>query len=503
MRKYKLNWIKFLQQVLASWILLRDVVSSETVYVSEETQDRRISEELALCVQRIRSEESPADGDVYCDLTWDGLVCWGYTPAGTTASKSCPDYVNKFDPGAKATRICMPDGKWYEHPSFNKTWTNFTECYADVNNNKETNISDFMKYHMANIRLMTDVGYGISLISLITAVIIMLAFRRLHCARNTIHVHLFFSFIFRSSMSLMKDNLLVEGLGFPSDVTYTATGNLLFLSDRSHWECKLFFTVFNYSLIVNYAWILVEGCYLHTLLYVVVYTENSSILWFVLAGWALPLLSILPWVIVRAELEDKFCWNVHHNVGYFWILKGPIVLTIVINFVFFIRIVRILFTKLVAANNQEARKFRPNGMKLAKSTLVLIPLFGVHYIIFIGLPEKFDERAEVTKLYFELFFNSFQGLFVATLFCFMNGEVKAEILKKWQRYQLQRTGGNLNFSHSMKMSTYSTYVQRHKNSPTGSQNDKADLTAQQHNGHTTSMTPPLLGGQTTNNYYSN
>lgn len=50
-------------------------------------------------------------------------------------------------------------------------------------------------------------------------------------------------------------------------------------------------------------------------------------------------------------------------------------------------------------------KFR----RLAKSTLVLIPLFGVHYVIFLGLPDKdVEPEAEVIKLYFEMFLNSFQ-----------------------------------------------------------------------------------------------
>lgn len=46
--------------------------------------------------------------------------------------------------------------------------------------------------------------------------------------------------------------------------------------------------------------------------------------------------------------------------------------------------------------------------KLAKSTLVLIPLFGVHYIVFVGLPDSVSDEAELVKLYFEMFFNSFQ-----------------------------------------------------------------------------------------------
>ncbi|XP_076461732.1 parathyroid hormone/parathyroid hormone-related peptide receptor-like [Babylonia areolata] len=119
----------------------------------------------------------------------------------------------------------------------------------------------------------------------------------------------------------------------------------------------------------------------------------------------------------------------------FWILKGPMLVSVLVNFVFFVNIVRVLFTKLVKTAPPRARRFRYR--RLAKSTLVLIPVFGLHYILFLGLPEKVSPAAELVKLYYEMFFNSFQGFFVACLFCFMNGEVKAEICKKWIRYKLR------------------------------------------------------------------
>jgi len=47
--------------------------------------------------------------------------------------------------------------------------------------------------------------------------------------------------------------------------------------------------------------------------------------------------------------------------------------------------------------------------KLAKSTLVLIPMFGVHAIIFIGMPDGVTSGTWWTiRMYFDLFFNSFQ-----------------------------------------------------------------------------------------------
>jgi hypothetical protein len=43
-------------------------------------------------------------------------------------------------------------------------------------------------------------------------------FRRLHCARNILHVSLFVSFLTFSIISLIKESFWVLSVGFPKDV---------------------------------------------------------------------------------------------------------------------------------------------------------------------------------------------------------------------------------------------------------------------------------------------
>jgi hypothetical protein len=40
--------------------------------------------------------------------------------------------------------------------------------------------------------------------------------------------------------------------------------------------------------------------------------------------------------------------------------------------------------------------------------LILIPLFGVHYIVFVAIPDCLSDTMELVKLYMEIFLSSFQ-----------------------------------------------------------------------------------------------
>lgn len=83
------------------------------------------------------------------------------------------------------------------------------------------------------------------------------------------------------------------------------------------------------------------------------------------------------------------------------------------------------------------RETENNYKKLLRSTLVLIPLFGVYYTVFLILEQWADlnnnELAEVIWLYTETLFSSCQGCIVASLYCFLNDEVHQEIRRFWRR----------------------------------------------------------------------
>ncbi|KFU85937.1 Glucagon receptor, partial [Chaetura pelagica] len=189
-------------------------------------------------------------------------------------------------------------------------------------------------------------------------------------------------------------------------------------------------TVFmQYGIVANYCWLLVEGIYLHNLLVVAVFSERSYFTLYLCIGWGAPVLFLIPWVIV------KFLYENIQVLG----LAGAASATpahsvpLQINFFIFIRIIQILVSKLRA----HQMRYTDYKFRLAKSTLTLIPLLGIHEVVFAFIT---DEHAQGTlryvKLFFDLFLSSFQGMLVAILYCFVNKEVQAELLKRWQRWKL-------------------------------------------------------------------
>lgn len=61
-------------------------------------QRQRVAIEQELC--QARYQVKPLAASV-CPLTWDGLMCWPETPAGTQAILPCASYIDVFDKNGK------------------------------------------------------------------------------------------------------------------------------------------------------------------------------------------------------------------------------------------------------------------------------------------------------------------------------------------------------------------------------------------------------------------
>ncbi|NWU27738.1 PTH1R protein, partial [Dyaphorophyia castanea] len=374
--------------------------------------------------------------DPSCPPEWDGIICWPRGSPSQEVSVPCPNYIYDFNHKGKwchAYRYCSAYGTWAVALSINKTWANYTECallFSSESRSREKEVFD-------RLHLMYTVGYSISLGSLIVAVCILSYFKRLHCTRNYIHVHLFTSFICRALSIFVKDVVLYSGTA-PSD-----TGGMREDEFRGPWPgqrghlasggwgkagCKVVVTLFLYFLATNHYWILVEGLYLHSLIFMA-FLSNKNYLWvLIIIGWGLPAVFVSVWASVRASLADTQCWDLSAG-NMKWIYQVPILAAVLVNFFLFLNIVRVLASKLWETTTgkldprQQVSPFR----KLLKSTLVLMPLFGVHYVVFMAMPyTEVSGLLWQIQMHYEMLFNSSQGFFVAFIYCFCNGEVSGK-----------------------------------------------------------------------------
>ncbi|MGH0184692.1 UNVERIFIED_CONTAM: hypothetical protein FKN15_025296 [Acipenser sinensis] len=347
-----------------------------------------------------------------CNRTFDKYACWPDGTPNTTVNVSCPWYLpwyDKVQTGFVSQR-CGPDGEWVRKDN-GEPWRDTTQCDRD---DKE---QEWLGKKLKSFEIMYTVGYSVSLGALTLALGILIVFRKLHCMRNYIHMNLFVSFILRAMSILIKDmlfrswaygNKLHEDLKIP-----------LWFNDEAEVGCRAAVVLMHYSVVSNYTWLLVEGIYLHNLLVITVFREKSYFNIYVCIGWGSPLLFVVPWIVVKYMFENVQCWEQNVNMGFWWIIRSPIIFSILINFFIFIRIIQILVSKLRA----HQMRYTDYKFQLAKSTLILIPLLGIHKMV---LALVTDEHAKGTlrhvKLFYELFFSSFQGLLVAILYCFVNKE---------------------------------------------------------------------------------
>ncbi|XP_071433574.1 parathyroid hormone/parathyroid hormone-related peptide receptor-like [Pithys albifrons albifrons] len=407
----------------SAWALVDpdDVLTKEEqIYLLVEAKEK-CQRDIKAQLEKIR--------DPSCPPEWDGIICWPRGSPSQEVSVPCPEYIYDFNHKGHAYRYCSAYGTWAMALSINKTWANYTECallFSSESRSREKEV--FERLH-----LMYTVGYSVSLVSLIVAVCILSYFKRLHCTRNYIHVHLFTSFICRALSIFVKDVVLYSGpLGGDTDRMREddfKAGMGPSPGQRSHLVgCKVVVTLFLYFLATNHYWILVEGLYLHSLIFMA-FLSNKSYLWvLIIIGWGVPAVFVSIWASVRASLADTQCWDLSAG-NMKWIYQVPILAAIVVNFFLFLNIVRVLASKLWETPTGKLDP-RQQYRQLLKSTLVLMPLFGVHYVVFMAMP--YTEVSGVLwqiQMHYEMLFNSSQGFFVAFIYCFCNGEVQAEIKK--------------------------------------------------------------------------
>ncbi|XP_014387393.1 PREDICTED: corticotropin-releasing factor receptor 1 isoform X1 [Myotis brandtii] len=349
---------------------------------------------------------SPASNvsGLQCNASVDLIgTCWPQSPAGQLVVRPCPAYFYgvRYNTTNNGYRECLANGSWAAR-------VNYSECQEILSEEKKNKVH----YHVAII--INYLGHCVSLVALLVAFVLFLRLRSIRCLRNIIHWNLISAFILRNA------TWFVVQLTMSPEVHQSNMG----------W-CRLVTAAYNYFHVTNFFWMFGEGCYLHTAIVLTYSTDRLRKWMFILIGWGVPFPIIVAWAIGKLYYDNEKCWfGKRPGVYTDYIYQGPMILVLLINFIFLFNIVRILMTKLRASTTSETIQYR----KAVKATLVLLPLLGITYMLFFVNPGE-DEVSRVVFIYFNSFLESFQGFFVSVFYCFLNSEVRSAIRKRWHRWQ--------------------------------------------------------------------
>ncbi|XP_059827714.1 vasoactive intestinal polypeptide receptor-like [Hypanus sabinus] len=362
------------------------------------------------CIQGNSSQEEDVNGtDVKgCPTVWNFMICWPRSVIGEVVISSCPSILRPY-----LTR----QGMLYRNCTANG-WSNVTPDVWDTCKLLDEFSESSKVSSLLFLKQVYTAGYATSIIALVSAIIIFTAFRKLHCTRNYIHVNFFISFILRAMSSFIKDIVL-----FSSNDNRCAAPTV---------TCKGAIVFFHFSILANSSWFLVEGLYLQLLLSLTFVSHTKYFWCYCLIGWGTPSVVVTIWVILKRFTDNVRCWENNRSQYTWWTIRGVMLLPVVVNFLIFLNVIRILIQKLGSTN--VGGNLCGHFSRLTKSTLLLIPLLGIHYILCAFFP---DHVAEELKLHLELGLGSFQGFLVALLYCFLTTEVKAELKRQLRSFHLE------------------------------------------------------------------
>ncbi|XP_022710553.1 corticotropin-releasing factor receptor 1-like [Varroa jacobsoni] len=407
------------------------------------------------------TDVSRVSGD-WCSPTWDSFACWSAAPPGSLVARSCTvllraelDNVGEQqlttqagEAESFAFRLCTPLG-WLQNT------TNYNACIAALGDDQITGALPSGAIAIATIVSAFSV---VSLIFLAASVFIFTYFSSLRCSRTRVHLNLV--------MALLVNSLLLTIITLPVVVNHhydsfspLANGDANSETIRGHTEkatfvdyrlpnvrneptaCKISLCIKLYSSMASVNWMFVEGIQLHSRITTSIFQQEAPFKLYYFIGWGFPLILIVAWGVKMQEiLPHSTCWEGYRSYDVVWLLTGPKLVVLLINFVFLMNIIRILVTrvKCVTAENKQFRK-------AMKATVLLFPLLGTTHLLYGISPQDYDEKLNGLYMIVNAVLQSSQGVFVSVIHCFMNSEVQTLLRNAYLRALIRRNPNRRSF----------------------------------------------------------
>ncbi|KOX73369.1 PDF receptor [Melipona quadrifasciata] len=328
----------------------------------------------------------PPDGELWCEPVWDSLLCWPPTKASATTKQKCP-FEDGFDTTKSVEKKCGYNGRWEgqngtSNEEYLHGWANYTTCLTPemlrLHGKVYTNtIEGNMKMEIAEkTRTLEFVGLSISLVALLASLAIFCRFRSLRNTRTRIHKNLFVAMVVQVLIRLTV-YIDIEILRRKTYGIQRGIGNTPVL-------CEASYALLEYAKTAMFMWMFIEGLFLHNMVTVTVFQENSYYRIYRFVGWGCPVVMTLIWAIITA-----FYYHPKSN------------------------------------HTSEIEQV----LKAVRAAVVLLPLLGITNVLFMIEAPLHNVKKFALWSYSTHFLQSFQGLFIATLYCFLNGEVRLALDK--------------------------------------------------------------------------
>ncbi|KAG5346873.1 PDFR protein, partial [Acromyrmex charruanus] len=355
-------------------------------------------------------------GELWCNPVWDSILCWPPTKASITAKQRCP-FVDGFDTTKYVEKKCGYNGRWEAQngTSMNEEsfigWANYTTCLTPemlqlhhrVYNN---NVEGEMKMEIAEkTRTLEFVGLSISLVALLASLVIFCRFRSLRNTRTRIHKNLFVAMVVQVLIRLMLYIDIAIYRRKPHGIQ-RGIGNTPVL-------CEASYVLLEYVKTAMFMWMFIEGLFLHNMKH----------------------------AIRRLFIDKKIKFTLYLIINLKFSISFSLFLRIIffqLNFLFLLNIIRVLVIKLRQSHTSEIEQV----LKAVRAAVVLLPLLGITNVLFMIEAPLDNVSKFAVWSYSTHFLRSFQGLFIAMLYCFLNGEVRLALDKTIAIY-LSLRGGDL------------------------------------------------------------
>ncbi|XP_017359997.1 adhesion G-protein coupled receptor D1 isoform X2 [Cebus imitator] len=265
--------------------------------------------------------------------------------------------------------------------------------------------------HQVALSSISYVGCSLSVLCLVATLVTFAVLSSVSTIRNQrYHIHANLSFAVLVAQVLLLISFQLEPGTIP---------------------CRVMAVLLHYFFLSAFAWMLVEGLHLYSMVIKVFGSEDSKHSYYYGMGWGFPLLVC---IISLSSAVDSYgtsnnCW-LSLGSGAIWAFVAPALFVIVVNIGILISVTRVISQ--ISADNYKIHG-DPSAFKLtAKAVAVLLPILGTSWVFGVLAVNG----CAVVFQYMFATLNSLQGLFIFLFHCLLNSEVRAAFKHKTKVWSL-------------------------------------------------------------------